>query len=181
MRLHTQWQKHIIAQTPLHLHTCFHKKMPLFSQLVWLLLTEVPGHSVPEAETCRVLHRCGWSGPQCAWAPGHRQMQGGRAVRQKCTIEEWNNKGWLSVQVVWTEQYLDATFFCRNLSLLSAFVYLLLHLYLSLFPLALTFIHKYIVGRRVWVSLSCHKNVMVKRHTEACHFKYLYCYYYYWA
>ena len=36
--------------------------------------------------------------------------------------------------------------------------FLLLHL--SLFPLTLTIIHKYIVGRRVEVSLSCQKNVM---------------------
>lgn len=48
---------------------------------VWLLLTVVPGHSVPEAETCRVLHRCGWSVLQCAWAPGHREDGGSEAEK----------------------------------------------------------------------------------------------------
>ena len=42
----------------------------------------------------------------------------------------------------------------------SPFPFLLLHLRLFFFPLALTIIHKYIVGRRVEVSLSYHKNVM---------------------
>lgn len=33
------------------------------------VLTVVPGRSVPEEETCRVLHRCGGSALRCAWAP----------------------------------------------------------------------------------------------------------------
>lgn len=69
-------------------------KMPARRQSAGLLLTVVPGHSVPEAETCRVLHRCGWSELQCAWVPGHRDMQGGEAVRQRYTLEEEKNKGW---------------------------------------------------------------------------------------
>lgn len=77
--------------------TCTHL---LASKSVWLLLTVVPGHSVPEAETCRALHKCGWRELQCAWAPGHRESQGGEVVRQKYTIREETNKGWQSARGV---------------------------------------------------------------------------------
>lgn len=53
-------------------------KSPVWT-LASLSLTEVPGHSVPEAETCRGLHRCELSGLQCAWAPGQRKT--GEEVR----------------------------------------------------------------------------------------------------
>lgn len=88
-------------------------------QSVWLLLTVVPGHSVPEAETCRVLHRCGWSVLQCAWAPGHREDGGSEAEKHagetKLTWAESENR-----------PYLHATLLCRSLA--AALVFLLLRL-----------------------------------------------------
>lgn len=82
MKAHTlgQTKTHICKDSGVDTHIC--KRL-----LFYLSLTEVPGHSVPEAETCRVLHRCEWSGLQCVWAPGHRKTGGGTEVEIHAAAE----------------------------------------------------------------------------------------------
>lgn len=88
--MHSWTHKNSIVEQYVHTHGY---DMLARTQSVWLLLTVVPGHSVPEAETCRVLHRCGWSELQCAWAPGHRGTQGGEAGKGGSETEIHNQGG----------------------------------------------------------------------------------------
>lgn len=60
--------------------TWLHKHSKWF-HVCLTLLTAVPGRCAPEAGTCRAPRRCGWSGLQWAWAPGHTEA---RLMRQNC-------------------------------------------------------------------------------------------------
>lgn len=109
-----------------HKYSCMCTHVLACRQSVWLLLTVVPGHSVPEAETCRALHRCGWNELQCVWAPGHRETRGREVVTQKYVLVEENN--YSLHRRITKRGYLHTIILCRSLNLAAALFFFLLDL-----------------------------------------------------